>query len=562
MTTVMNTATAGKVRSGLADQLRVLPDEAFTRLQYLTPATGCFNRCGFCSQQAGRDVFQLTRDGLTRFAHAFAAVAAERGLAIAGGRIHRPGVLFPYLDNDIASYPHLDDLCRLARDVLGVRLRVSTVGYSALNPRLVAMHQRIAADYGEVFDGIRISLTPYTIGWTGRSPTSRAQFTADLATMLATYREVFDRLGHGPATAAVELRFAPLLGLDELTNTVIDGRHVLACGPHLLISRHPDDEPLPLTTIDHLDERTQPVFSTTGRSYLHLTGERLAPSPDTVRAALSGNLDQPHRARTATVYRFANADGDYYAADPDFHPDGRFTALHLYPRTTTRCRSGYTDATRWFLNALLDHKATYGLARRGPFPDATPDDVVAALTRLDATADTLAAGIDPAAARHLRGIVIPLAATYADALARAGYPPSMLFSRDFTVDTGQIVNQGRAKGLFRGLVSLDGEPMTPREERGFGQASLSSARGPIWRITPAPFAPTGHLPAALAGGKNHTTAEPSLVVEELDPCHLRPVMRDTCTRLRRYTITSAGLEHLTLDHGVGQYAFPGLAPTA
>lgn len=169
-----------------------------TLVRELTPATGCFNRCAFCSQQAGRDVWQFTERGLTDFTRTCAAVAAERGLRIAGGRIHRRGVLFPYLDNDIASYPHLDTLCGLARDVLGVRLRVSTIGYSSLNPHLTAMNERIAEQYGDVFDGIRLSLTPHTISWTGRDPdTSRAQFVRDFANALTTYRPVFDQLGHG-----------------------------------------------------------------------------------------------------------------------------------------------------------------------------------------------------------------------------------------------------------------------------------------------------------------------------------------------------------------------------
>jgi hypothetical protein len=558
----MTTLTASV--AALAAQLRALPDEAFTRLQYLSPATGCFNRCSFCSQQAGRDIWQLTAAGLTDLAHAMAAVAAERGLRIASRRFHRPGALFPYLDNDIASYPHLDTLCRLARDVLGVRLRVSTVGYSSLNTALVEMHHLIASQYGEVFDGIRLSLTPYTIGWraTAPEPVSREQLTHDLATMLATYRPVFDRLGHGPATAAVELRFAPLIGTGELTDTIMDGRHVLACGPHLLIGLDQPAGPLPLTVVERLDEHTQPVLSTRGHRYLHLTGDYLTPDSSTVHNALTGVLDTPHLARKATVFRFANADGDYYAADPDFHADGRFTALHLYPATSTRRRSGYTDATRPFLGALLDCKAQRGLGRRAPFLDATWDDVAAVVTGLTATATRLQTGIDRAAAAHLRAVVIPLITTYAAALKRADYPPSVLFSRDFTIDTGQIVNQGRAKALFRGLVSLDDEPMTPREERGYGQASLSTVRGPVWRIAPAPFARTGHLPIAVAGGKNTTTNVPSLVVEELDPCHLRPVTRGTCTRLRRFTITGVGLEQLDLAHGRARYGYPGLLSAA
>ncbi|MFF8381638.1 hypothetical protein ACF07V_36720 [Streptomyces sp. NPDC015661] len=114
--------------------------------------------------------------------------------------------------------------------------------------------------------------------------------------------------------------------------------------------------------------------------------------------------------------------------------------------------------------------------------------------------------VDAAAAAHLREQVHPQVAAYAAALEKAGYPPQLFFSRAFTIDTGQIVNQGRSEHLFRGLTGTNGEPMTPREERGFGQASMSTVRGPIWRITPLPLTPTGRLPIAVAGKKNEATA--------------------------------------------------------
>ncbi|WP_219510903.1 hypothetical protein [Nonomuraea ceibae] len=221
------------------------------------------------------------------------------------------------------------------------------------------------------------------------------------------------------------------------------------------------------------------------------------------------------------LHRFSNADGPYYAADPDFHPDGSFTALHLYPRTETRKVSGYTDATRWFLKALLAHQRRRGLGRRDDFATATRDDVNAVLDALAAAADT-ADPVDAGAARHLREQVHPQVSANGRALDLAGYPPSLFFSRRFSIDTGQIVNQGRAQGLFRGLAATNGEPMTPREERGFGQVSLSTVRGAIWRLTPLPFTATGHLPVALTDGKNPATATLSLLVEEMDPCHLAP----------------------------------------
>ena len=287
------TVTAITARQAdLAAQFRELPDVAFTRLQYLSPATGCFNRCAFCSQQAGRDIWQLTPSGLTDVATAIAVVAAERGLRIAGGRAHRPGVLFPYLDNDIGSYPYLDLFCVLAKETLDVKLRISTVGYSSRSPHLTAMHERIARCHADVLDGIRLSVTPYTIGWRPdtREPVSRAQFIRDMAAMLVTYRPVLDRLGHGPATAAAELRFAPLTRIGTLMDTVLRGRHVLACGPHLLISESQDCGPLPVTTVERLDSRGQPVLSTPGRRYLHITSDSLASEPNAARNAVSGHL--------------------------------------------------------------------------------------------------------------------------------------------------------------------------------------------------------------------------------------------------------------------------------
>ncbi|WP_405686074.1 hypothetical protein OG204_18685 [Streptomyces sp. NBC_01387] len=544
---------------GLLEQLRALPAEAFTRVQYIAPQVGCFNGCAMCSQFAGRDTWGLTREGLTGLFTALGQVATERDLAVASGRIHRPGVVFPYLDNDIGSYPHLDHYAQLARDVLKVKLRISTVGYSSSSTRLAAMHERLVEEHVGSFDGVRFSITPYTLGFTGRSGTDRQAYIEDLAAGLRTYRSLLDALGHGAATAACELRFAPLVGIGELTDTHVDGHHVLATGPHLLISRHRGSGELPETVIERLDERTQPVYSRPGAEYLHITSDCAVPTVSTLRAALAGTLTVPHRAREVWLHRFSNADGPYWAADPDFHPDGTFTALHLYPATSVRPNSGYTDATRPLLNALLTYKQARGLGRRDEFEGATGADVTAVLDALAARAEELEP-VDSAAAEHLREQVHPQVAAYAATLEKAGYPPHLFFSRAFTIDTGQIVNQGRAEHLFRGLTGTNGEPMTPREERGFGQASLSTVRGPIWRITPLPLTPTGRLPIAVSGKKNQATNTPTLLVEELDPCHLSPVMRTTGCRLRRHVLTlpDGWIEHTTMAAGRAAFALPGL----
>ncbi|MFJ4689263.1 hypothetical protein [Streptomyces sp. NPDC088789] len=549
------------VTPGLLEQLRALPEEAFTRVQYIAPQVGCFNRCAMCSQFAGRDTWGLTRDGLTGLLTALGHVAAERDLAIASDRAHRPGVVFPYLDNDIGSYPHLDHYAALAHDVLKVKLRISTVGYSARSPHLTAMHKRLVEKHAGSVGGVRFSITPYTLGFTGQSGTDRQAYIDDLASALRTYRPLLDALGHGATTAACELRFAPLVGITELTDTHADGHHVLAAGPHLLISRHRGSEP-PETVIERLDEHTQPVYSRPGAVYLHVTSDHTQPCAPTVRAALADALTVPHRAREVRLHRFTNADGPYYAADPDFHADGSFTALHLYPATAVRPNSGYTDATRSFLNTLLARKRDHQLARRDDFEHATTADVHAVLDALAHQARHLDT-IDAAAARHLDEQIRPLVAAYADILERAEYPPRLFFSPRFTIDTGQIVNQGRAQHLFRGLTGTNGEPMTPREARGYGEASLSDNRGPIWRATPLPLAPSGRLPISVAGKKNQATSTPSLLVEELDPRHLSPVVRATGRRLRRHILAlpNGWIEHATMAQGRTSFALPGLPAT-
>ncbi|MFI8461581.1 hypothetical protein [Kitasatospora sp. NPDC085464] len=75
---------------------------------------------------------------------------------------------------------------------------------------------------------------------------------------------------------------------------------------------------------------------------------------------------------------------------------------------------------------------------------STPADIDGVLTALRQQAMALDT-VDRPAAAHLHEQFLPQVSIYARALLRAGYPASVFFSRDFTNDTGQIVNQGRAE---------------------------------------------------------------------------------------------------------------------
>lgn len=546
----------------LYQQLRRVPPEAFARLQYLQPQIGCFNRCAFCSQHAGTDVWQLTRDGLRDLLAAIRMVVAETSPArvtIGGERVHKPSVIFPYIDNDISSYEHLDEYVDLVQRLFGGRVRITTVGFSEHNHALVAMHRRIATELGTGIAGIRMSVTPFTFGWRAGD---RRQFWRDFATSLNAYRPLIAAIGPGKEAVSVELRFRPHVVVTDVVDTVVDGRHVVRAGPHLLISLSGAQRPAESRVCGvrnnvpgRRDDTVapEPLFSTDASPYLHVVSDSLADEgvADAVRHALAGETAKGER-RNVAVYRVSHEDGPYYATSPTFAADGTLRSLVVYPPAPRRA-AGYNDLTRHFLNALLGYKRSRGYARRAEFPDATVRDVAAVLLLMRRRAAWLAR-FDHRAAAYLRDEVLPLVRGYAWALLSAELDPPLFFSRRFTIDTGQAVNQGRGHVLFRGLVSRPDVAGNPWEERA---NAISNSKGFIWRLAPAPVS-GGALTSARHGGKNLPAEEPSVVVEEIDPRHVQPRDFETGRPLRRFSITGVEVEHRNLRAGRQKLLFPGL----
>ncbi|GAQ75991.1 hypothetical protein T45_07779 [Streptomyces turgidiscabies] len=86
-----STTTGTTAVPRLLEQLRTLPDDAFTRLQYAAPQAGCFNGCAMCSQGASRSTWGMTRQGLTGLLTAIGQASTERDLAVASGHGDRNG---------------------------------------------------------------------------------------------------------------------------------------------------------------------------------------------------------------------------------------------------------------------------------------------------------------------------------------------------------------------------------------------------------------------------------------------------------------------------------------
>lgn len=549
----------------LVRQLDCLPDEVFERLQYLQPEIGCLNSCSFCSQEAGSKVWQLDHDSLSDLITAIGVVTRQRSLKVGSGRTaHRAGVIFPYLDNDCFSYPYLDLYLQKISSELGVKVRVATVGFSRHNAALMAMHERIVSTFADVFAGIRLSFTPYTAGFaaTGGSKLSRSEFEADVANLLRMYRSVFTQLGYGKTTACVEIRFHPDVRIAEVIDTIIDEHHLISAGPHVLVSKRQHalarGEPTRIRrVINGVAEYTQSFTP-----YLMVSDQRLVSTLGSETIAehiLSGDAMVRQELIEVPVFQFENSDGPYFVVSPDFKPDGQFHALHIYPRTQYRGVSGYNNATRYFLNALLGVKAQLGYARREKFASAQWDDVFLVIEMLKHKVEDLKE-TDVFAALHVQQHVIPLVESYVRVLQLSGYGPAIFFDPDFTIDTGQIVNQGRAKKYFLGLVNREEEPVTPREARAFGDDhSISAQRGKVWRITPVPYANGTSLSPHEAGGKAVLvdTSRGAVVVHEVSENTLRPIDHKTGLPLRLFVVHGLSTEVKDRRESWHQMLVPG-----
>jgi hypothetical protein len=575
------------VRERLSRQLWRVPADVWDRLEYLQPQIGCFNACAFCSQAAGTRTWQFTlpalRDVLAalkavRIAQSIAggtlpedALDSENGLLRVGVRLppggllgaarveHKPGVIFPYLDNDVFSYPGLHVLAQSLAHDFGVRVRFTTVGMSRRNAALVDIHRRLVRELTPAIDGVRFSFTPYAIGWRAPVGFAREEYVADFAHMLKVYRPAVDALGTGRDRACIEIRTPPLVEVfpgEPLTDTFVSDYHVVQSGPYLAIGLERGAAARP-THITRVDGRT-PRYSASAVEYVLVVADgcrslseevavmcldrALANGGDYLahfRAALAPMLGDADM-RFAEGYRFTNADGEYYAFDPYFR-NGQFRAVQLYPQTDRRPVSGYLDTTRFILNAIHRNRGR-----------TSESDLGVAVGR---TLKSHAASLDSRhrhAAAHVRHEILPLWRGLVTALKTADYPLTYLADPGFCIDTGVIVNQGRATRLFGGLASRPDMPLTPHEERGYGDVSFDSRRRPVFRFAPRALMTDRSRPSRGATGPRNSPAEDGqALVEELDGW-LRP------TGTVRYVIRGLEVEEMPATFRRRRHMVPGV----
>ena len=473
-----------EIRKKLYNEFCNLPINFMSKMRHLQPQVGCFNNCSFCSKfsvckseywplNSLRNIIAALKYTSKKYTNDEMLLAWDR-------KEHRIGVVFPYLNNDISNYPHLDEFVDLCYKELGVRTRISTVSFSRHNKELNDMHKRLCeSDSIYALAGVRLSISQYGKVWEEQSlRNSIEDYEADLANFLKIYKPYYEKFGSGSRKMCCEFRFNPLVENAKVLDFVYNNKKVIATANYLYISKEEDitfEESFINDPYNHsLSFTTGPVtFNKYNLPFLVDTKEQLIKYLD------EENIESE---KEVELYLFNNKDGIYYSVDPKLTPEGNF-GMNIYPETNTRLKSGYIVTERFFLNALYNFKKRRGLTLKDPVENSTFDDCYEVVEILKEYSKYYLEKGKREKSSYIIDHIIPLIEVYIRVLQEAEYSSDVFFDKNFTIDTGIICNLGRAVNLFKGITSYVNEPLTPIHERNYGRhCSTMKQENYVWLL--------------------------------------------------------------------------------
>lgn len=473
-----------EIRQKLSEEFMDLPIDFLSKMRHLQPQVGCFNNCGFCSKSSVCKSEYWPESSLRNIISAIKTTAqnyTSGDLLLAWERQeHRVGVTFPYLNNDIGSYPHLDKFIDLCYKELGVRTRISTVGFSRHNETLNAIHRKInSSALLFALAGVRLSISQYGRVWEDQGNNNSLQeYELDLTNFLEIYRPYFDMFGSGSRKMCVELRYNPLVVNSPVLEFTYKDKLVIATSNYLFISK---------------EENIEFKESFIANPYLHsisLTEKPLIfkeynlPYPISTKEELIDCIENNNLefVREVEAYEFSNKDGYYYAIEPQIKSTGNY-GFNIYPKTSVRKKSGYIITERFLLNAIYKFKSRYNMNLRDPYKNSTWEDVDTVVNIIKKDAEDYKRHGKIEKEEYIKEHILPVLKTYINALKKANYPADCFFDSKFTIDTGMICNLGRAITYFKGLTNFINEPLTPTHERNYGRhCSTMKQENYVWKL--------------------------------------------------------------------------------
>ena len=477
-------------RKCLIEEFSKMPIEFFSKLRHFQPQIGCLNSCRICSKFAGnvteywnesrqRNIIAALKYSVPKDKDDFPLIVWDR-------EEHRSGVIFSYLDNDIGNYFYLDTFIELAYRELDVTTRISTVGFSRFNEELNKMHKKINEEqFVDFLGGVRLSFTPYETGWECKDTNKFKQFDyiLDMANFLRIYKPYYEKVGAGSRKMCVELRYKPLLKIDDVFDISVKGHKVICISNYLFISKNKLDK-MKISKIadpyDHnikLTEKSEKFYQFDLFENVKTEGEATKIAYELIKLGLE------NKDNLVDVYLMENADGIYYSINPSITDTGNY-GMNVYPITKKRVNSGYIITERFLVNAIIEYKSKKNLKRLDKFDKASWNDVYAVLDICKENAIKYGKIGKKDKEAYILKEILPMISAYVTALQEAGYEASDFFNPDFTIDTGIICNLGKAISEFCGITYKTNEPLTPVHERNYGKFNSKMTReGIAWRLS-------------------------------------------------------------------------------
>lgn len=472
------------IRKILYDKFVELPVDFLSRMRHFQPQVGCFYKCGFCSkfsicksefwdERSIRNIVAAIKNVAKKYTNDDILLAWDR-------KEHRIGVNFPYLDNDIAGYLYLDKFVDICHKELGIRTRISTVGFSRHNKQLNEMHKRICnSELLYSLAGVRLSVTQYGRAWEDTDSASIDEYTKDISNFLHIYKNYYNYSGAGSRKMCVELRYNPLAHNSNVIVTRYNGHMVIFVANYLFISNEQNVRFTEAHVIDpykhSLVLSEKPIIFSEYNVYQDIRTEE--------ELLLYIRENDLQFKRELEGYLFSNRDGIYYSFDPKISNFGNY-GFNIYPKTESRKNSGYLITERFLLNSIYEFKKRRGMHLRDRYTNSTWKDVYEVLDICKKISNLYLTEGKNDKYYYINNHVIPLVSVYVKALRDAGYSSDLFFDSKFTIDTGTICNLGRAIKLFKGLTNHINEPLTPTHERNYGRyCSTMKQENYVWKLS-------------------------------------------------------------------------------
>lgn len=457
-----------EIRKKLYQEFMNLPESFVSKMRHFQPQIGCFNNCSFCSKFSVCKSEYWKRNTLRNIVSALKYTAinyTKDDLLLAWDRKeHRVGVVFPYLNNDIAAYPYLEDFIDLCYKELGVRTRISTVGFSRFNKVLNKVHQNICTKEIYALAGVRLSISQYGRVWEDKNnKVSLSDYAKDLGNFLNIYKPYYFKFGAGSRKMCVELRYNPLVVNADVFDFEYKNHHIIAVSNYLYISKK-ENEKLPESFIINPYNHSL-EFNNNGIKYLEYNLNFKVHSEEEIKTFINSNKIK--KEKEVELYLFKNKDGIYYSINPKLTEKGNY-GINIYPKTNFR-KAGYIITERFFLNALYKFKEKRNLTLKDNLQNLDYSDIEEVMSLLKENILYYEKIGKLEKSTYIKEHIVPILEVYINALKIAKYPAEVFFDKNFTIDTGMICNLGRAINLFKGLTSFINEPLTPIHERNYGR---------------------------------------------------------------------------------------------